>query len=310
MSDQMTIRNGMVTVMTQEGVTIERPESDLIKMIREDEAAPLNGAALPDGLKFSPICKRAHMMIVHQLPPQVRMLRWLARDSPRPYGPKATYRKIRISIPYSIVFAMFRCAEGRFQQIGFNELYFSNRPLASKKDTVGFPALLNVSCIRKPSRARAWICTQHLDLHPDVNWVVHLNAILRHVWDGGFNLSSEHHEGASWYGESEGVHPDLHPVERWQEATAKDDAFALSVDWKPSPLNVGEIIDHMFEDVLAKCEDEPQSLAGRFINYDRRQKMRQRRQSKLEAHKHLFAAQMKLLAQNKHLKTEEGSFHG
>ena len=74
MSDCLTIQDGKVTLTTEEGQTLERPESDLRKMIQKEVLPPLNGAALPDGIKFSKWQPPA-MVLVHQMPPHVRQLR-------------------------------------------------------------------------------------------------------------------------------------------------------------------------------------------------------------------------------------------
>ncbi len=270
MSDQMTISDGKVTVVTQEGRRIELPEGDLVQMVEQSVLPPLNGAALPDGLKFPLRWHPPYMLAIHQSAPQV------AEDSPEDYGAKTKYRSVTLSIPYTIVFAMFQFNGGGFELTKCTELYFSNRPIRSTRDKLAFPALLNISRVRSRKRLKSWICTQHLKSRENRDWTAILNALLEHVWCGAFNKSSEHHEGASWYGESEGVDKNLHPVEKWEKATQKNHTFALSVDWKASPLNVGQIANAMFEEMLGRREAEledpdcalkVQSLVSRFINY-------------------------------------------
>jgi hypothetical protein len=203
----------------------------------------------------------------------VRQVRWIANDSPAPFGPETTYRKVRLSIPYAITFALYAQQGAGLYLTGNNELYFRNEPLRCRADRLGFPALLNVSRIEMPLRERTWICTQYLDYPPEADWTGQLQALLEHTWNGGFNLSSENHEGASWYGVSRGVHPDLHPVERWERASAANDAFALGVPWKPVPLNVEELIECQFleyEQAQGRGGNgvaRPLNLVGRFLNF-------------------------------------------
>ena len=52
MTDQLTIQNGKAVLVTEEGRKIERPEAQLVEMLRREILPPLNGAALPDGVKF------------------------------------------------------------------------------------------------------------------------------------------------------------------------------------------------------------------------------------------------------------------
>src|SRR5262249_44335407 len=183
------------------------------------------------------------------------------------FGPGTVYRKVRLSIPYAVTFAMYAERGGTLFLAGANELYFRNEPLRCRSDRLRYPALLNTSRIQTRKRERAWIRAQCLQWAPDADWAGQLQALLEHTWNGGFNFSSEHHEGASWYGESKGVHPDLHPVEKWEKASAANDAFALGVPWKPAPLNVQQIMDCLFEEYQ-------QALAGAAGKRARRERAR------------------------------------
>jgi hypothetical protein len=271
MGDQLTIRNGTVVLTTEEGQRLERPEADLVRLLREEFVPPLRGAALPDGVKFLE-WRPPLLLVVHQMPPHVRQFRWIANDSPVPFGPGTRYRKVRLSIPYALTFALYAQQGGGLYLTEFNELYFRNEPLRCRTDRLCYPALLNVSRIAMPLRERAWICTQYLDYPDGGDWTRQLQALLEHTWNGGFNLSSENHEGASWFGASRGIHRDLHPVERWERASAANDAFALGVPWKPAPLSVDELIECLFLEYdqthgRAPGGARPLNLVGRFLNY-------------------------------------------
>jgi hypothetical protein len=274
MGDQLTIHQGTVVLTTEEGQRLERPEGDLLNMLRGEFVPPVHGCALPDGVKFIE-WRPPLLLVVHQTPPHVRQLRWIATDSPVPYGPGTQYRKVRLSIPYAITFAMYAQQGSGLFLTEANELYFRNEPLRSRADRVGYPALLNISRIEAPLRERAWICTQYLDYADNADWTGQLQALLEHTWNGGFNLSSENHEGASWYGMSKGVHPDLHPVERWEQASAVSDAFALGVPWLPVPLSVEDIMEALFLEqgpMRAAASGQPAngtaaSLVSRFLNF-------------------------------------------
>ena len=275
MADRLVLEGGQLTLTTDEGRQIKTPENKLVEMLRGEIRPPIDGVALPDGIKF--VEWRAPLMcVVHQLPPHVRQLRWITDDSPAPFGPEAQLQNRRLSLPYAITFAVYYHHGGRCGLMGYNELYFRNEPLRTKEDVLGYPALLNVSRIDAPSRVRAWICTQHLRYAPDASWDFQLASLLDHTWNGGFNLSSEHHEGASWYGESSDVHPQLCPVDQWEKATAENDAFALTVSWKPASLNTGQLIEAMLDECQESLASRPSrrvkktkttGLVTRFLNY-------------------------------------------
>lgn len=276
MSDKLLIEKGRLTLTTDEGQKIQMPEKKLLEMMRREIEPPVNGEALPDGVKFmqwQPPC----LCVVHQLPAHVRQLRWIDDRSPVPFGPGTTFKTRRLSLPYAITFAVYFKHGEHLSLMGYNELYFRNEPLKSKEDKLGYPALLNVSRIDIATRSRSWICTQYLECPPQTPWTTQLASLLNHTWNGAFNRSSEHHEGASWYSESTGVHPDLHPIAKWEKASKKNDAFAIGVSWKPVKQNVGQLIDAMLSEccgtvggtVLArrKKTSKSVSIVARFLNF-------------------------------------------
>jgi hypothetical protein len=276
MSDQILIHNGKVVLTTEEGQKLERAETLLLDMLRREYLPPLNGTAFPDGVKFYE-WRDPFLLLVHQTPPHVRQMRWIANDSPYRFGQGVKYRKVRLSIPYSLTFAMY-CCQGTGMFLGHgNELYFRNEPLRFRNDKLCFPALLNLSRFKKPppKRERAWVCTQYLRWPPDADWTKQLHCLLDHIWNGGFNLSSEDHEGASWFGESKNIHPSLQTVEKWEAASKANDAFALGVPWLPAPFTVGELINIMLDEHmqgLAFAAGKPQTkkkpnLVQRFLNF-------------------------------------------
>ena len=276
MPDKLIIENGIVKAMTDEGLTLASGEADLQAMLAADYTPPLGDVTLPDGVKIVE-WQKPYLVVVHQTSPHVRRLRWIAEDSPREFGPGTKYRSVRLSLPYAITFAMYVQYRNALSLTGYNELYFRNEPLRSRRDLVCFPALLNISAIHTPTRTRAWICTEHLSRREGADWTGQLSELLDHTWNGGFNRSSEHHEGASWYGASENVHSQLHPVRKWEAATAADECFGLKVPWKTAPLCAQEIIESM----IAECQQSswssmmhrhpvpsgPASIVQRFVNF-------------------------------------------
>jgi hypothetical protein len=280
MADRLTIEKGRVTVTLEEGPAMDRPEAELLEMMRSEFVPPSDGSALPDGIKFTPEWRDPFLLVVHQMPPQVRRLQWISDDSPSDYGAGAEYRTVRLSLPYTVTFATFYRRGNQLTTTWNNEMYFTNRPLLSLKDRLGYPALLNVSRVERPRRTRSWICTQHFKPTPGEGWAGQLNALLEHVWGSSFNRSSERHEGASWYGEYRNIHPELHPVARWEEASRRRETYGLSLEWMPTAYTVGELIDMMFEELREEptgpakrvryAKPNP-SLIGRFVNHVQKQ---------------------------------------
>lgn len=270
MSDTLLLQNGQVTLTTEEGATLQHSAGELEEMFRGRFVPPLAGRALPDGVKFVE-WREPRLVVVHQTSPCVRRLRWIAPDSPVPYGPGAVYRYVELSLPYAITFAVFDACGERLQIGRANELYFVNRPLQSRDDALGFPALLNVSKVQRGARVATWICTQHLQVAAGSDWTQQLDALVRHTFDGSFNLSSEHHEGASWYGESQSI-DGLHPVEEWCRRSRESATFGLSVPWRPAPVTVGGLLEELFRQPRGAVPGVPPvpgefHLIPRFMNF-------------------------------------------
>jgi len=266
MADKITIDGAKLLIETDEGKKVERPSTLLDDMYKAELLPLSDGIALPDGTKF--IEHRGPLMLVaHQRPPHVRQARWIAPDSPSDYGHGTKYGKLRLSFPYSLTLALFqRSTNGQYVVTSRNELYFSNNPVTGKDSVVCYPGLLNVSVMKYGKRDATWICTQYLSAtggKPDDHWTKTLEHLLDHTWNGGFNLSSEHHEGMSWYGKYKGD-KGIAPVENWQANTAKDDAFGLKVQWKPAGT-VGEIMDAILTENAGAAAQ--QSVASRIVKF-------------------------------------------
>ncbi len=274
MADQLLLENGTLSLTTEEGQRVERPESDLVELLRNELLPPLGAAALPDGIKFVE-WRNPYLVLVHQLPPHVRRMQWIAPDSPQDFGPGTTYRQVRLSMPYSITFAVYGLQRDRLFLTGSNELYFRNSPLRDRSDSLCYPALLNVSRVDRNRRQGAWICTQHLGLQPEMTWTGQLEALLNHFWNSGSNRSSERHEGASWYSVQAANLPSISTVEAWEAATRDNEAMALHLPWAKAPLNAGQMIDALLQEASpaqpatqpTKIPEPGSSLLSRFVNF-------------------------------------------
>lgn len=256
--DEVYLHGDTVYAVTPEGQTASLKIAELFDRLAAPRMSTC-GMVLPDGVKA--VFSEGHATVwVYECPPRVQTLRWIADDSPVPFGPGTTYRHVRLSLPYVIVLAVFTTAEtGKLTLSRWaNECFFRNAPLTSVDDPLSYPALLNCSKFTPPEgRPLSWICTQHLDRsfdrEPDQNRRLRrgLTALLQTLFHAGFNYSSESHEGASWYTESRGVDPRIATVDRWQTATAQSPLFVLDVPWLPTGLSVGQVVGRIFQNLRA-----------------------------------------------------------
>ncbi len=211
---------------------------------------------LPDGVKcVQPVPGGA--VVVHQTPPRVHRFKWIAADSPAPFGPETTYREVSIALPYITVIAVFDevSRNGALRLANSSECFFTNHPLENQGlDTpLAFPALLN--CSRFPDSARArplsWICVEKLPRSARVGLkTAHegvqkgLTALLQHLLESGFNRSSDEHEMSSWYSETvkADIDPRLATIEDWERASEEDPLFVLEMPWLPTNHTVRSAI--------------------------------------------------------------------
>jgi hypothetical protein len=199
----------------------------------------LDDEALADNVKWKVTRGDAAVCIV-ELEPQLRRVRWIAPDSPQRFGAGATYQERRLATPYVVLKVPFL----KNRIVGRAELFYRNEPLRTLNDPLYWSNLLNVS--PNAHGCTAWICTQYLGkecLVPGV--AAGLDALVHHLFGGGFNFSSEAHEGASAFSkaQTEGIDARVTDVERWEAESVADPRFVLGVQWKPVNLTAGQLIE-------------------------------------------------------------------
>jgi hypothetical protein len=212
---------------------------------------------LPDGTKA--VLSRGDVtIIVHQTAPAVHNFKWVAEGSPVKFGPGTVYRDLKLGQPYIIVFAAFqkRKPGGELVLGGRNECFYRTAPLASLRDELLYPALLNCSKYRQEEKhSLSWICSAKLDASPyqklkENNGLVRagFRALMQTLLESGFNYSSEAHEGASWHGETlrAKVDPRNESVERWEQETQKNPLFVLDVPWLKTGRTVAQVAERIF----------------------------------------------------------------
>jgi len=257
----VTIDGQTATATSPEGVQTSMPLGDLI-----DRMAPrgpdTGDFVLPDGVKC--LTSRGPVtVLVHETPPRVFNFRWIAADSPTPFGPEARYRTARIALPYLITIAVYRSMRGHLTLSDANECFFLSQPLRSlDAPELMYPALLNCSRFRPPEgRPLSWICSQKLnraafERERDTNQRLRaaFRELMRTLLDTGFNFSSEHHEGASWFSETQKKHvdPRIETIEKWEAATRDDPLFPLEVPWLKTGLTTRQVIERIFQNLRAR----------------------------------------------------------
>lgn len=211
---------------------------------------------LPAGIKT--VLSQGNITLwVWEQPPKVQRLSWIAADSLAPYGGSATYRNVRIALPYLIIVAVFaRDDNGLPELLCKDECFFRTEPLKSLDDELSFPGLLNCSKFGNisPNAPLSWICTQHLkrskkmqSQNPGDRFQYGFEAVRYCLLETSFNLSSEHNEGNSWYGASKNIDKRIATIEAWEAATEKNPLFVLEVPWIKTGHSVAKLAERIFK---------------------------------------------------------------
>lgn len=269
----ITIEGTTVTAKSPEGREASIPLADFIKKARP-RTIDSGDYVLPDGVKI--IRSRGlSTIMVHESSPAIYNFKWIAEDSPVPYGRGATYRNVTIALPYMITMAVFLRDANGLHLAQNNECFFRTEPITSLTNKLMFPALLNVSKFPHKNQPLTWICTQHLNydkLHSSKQPLRDSFSALRQCVIGtGFNLSSEHHEGQSWYNESKSIDKRIKTIATWEEATIKDPLFVLDVPWLDTNHTIKQATDRIFKQMGIEDEDKvtASTLARHIFNYEK-----------------------------------------
>ncbi len=210
--------------------------------------------AIPEGVCFIRR-RRGVVVLVIEEKPLVRTVRWLADDSPAPFGPGAVYRPARLAFPFGIVMvALHHGALTNFQQC-----FYRTSPLRSLSDPLFLPNLLNVA--DTPAQ-KCWLCL--VNMHKDLTaltWPQRVAEIRKHFWGAGFNRSSEAHEGNSYWQRS-AVDPRVATVAAWERESQRDPFFPLHLPWRPAGKTVGQAIEEMMR---AVCPNPRPTVAAELV---------------------------------------------
>ena len=241
MAERIVIEGDQAMLSGEDGAQHAAPLEAWTRRVNQASLRGLTREPIADLVRWHVTCGIADVVIV-ELPPALRVLQWIAADSPQPYGPEATVCPRRLATPYVILKASFR----RHRLLHRAEVFYRNAPLENCSGPGGelfWPNLLNVS--PNAHGCTAWLCTQFLDAEIRPGGITaDLNAVVHHLWGGPFNLSSEAHENASTFSKArdEAVDPRVIDVERWEAESVADPRFILGVPWRSTGLDVRKLV--------------------------------------------------------------------
>jgi len=230
-------------------------------LVSDNTTSGMQDQPIPDNVKWIVRSGKVEVYIV-ELKPELRWIKWVADDSPEPYGEGATYLYRKLATPYVIMKATFQ--HGKLG--GTVELFYRNTPLECINDELYYSNLLNVS--NGAYGCYAWFCTQYLNVAGMKGPADILTGIISHVFGGGFNLSSESHEGSSCFtlSKKQGVDKRVTDVNKWEQESEKDPRFVLDVKWHPVGVTVRQLIEkELGKFHAAKAPDNAKALGNLLL---------------------------------------------
>jgi hypothetical protein len=241
-SEKITIEGTEARLADSGGGIHEARIEKFVEGIVEWTVRGLTEEPLPDGVKWLVRCGNLVIAIV-QLTPQAHWIKWLSATSPARYGPKAKYQERRLSMPHLIFKVPFL---GR-HLVPRIEVFYRNdrlRLIDGEGGALCWPNLYNVSV--HAYGCTSWFCSQNLpEAQRPLGLEEGLGAVTHHFFGGGFNASSEHHEGESTFGlcARMNIDPRVTDVARWEAETQRDPNFVREVNWKPTGLTVKSLVE-------------------------------------------------------------------
>jgi hypothetical protein len=213
----------------------EVPLEEFLREVSASVRRPGRGhyLLLPPGTRIIKPEGPANALCVEQ-PPQLRRIQWSAAQM----GKGGEYQTFRLALPYIVYIFLF--FQGSFEDM---RVYYRTAPLQSPDDMLLMPNLWNVQADpEKPSACRACLRGRPEDLR-ERPLVEQVTMLLDFFWGTGFNTDIV----GNCFERARKLDPRISSLTAWEEASAADPLFPLSIPWERLDSTVGEVIDHLVE---------------------------------------------------------------
>jgi len=225
---------------------------------------------LPPGVRYWKERGNAVALAI-EFGPHTRAVQWLSDDSPTPFGSHARYQQRSLAFPYIVILV----ALARGGLTGYQQLFYRREPLHLDAELL-LPNLLNVS--PDSYNQKAWLCLANMDDISELSWNDKIDAIGKHVFCGGWNRSSDVHEGASYFSLMQELDPRIASAQAWEQASQASPWFMLELGWKPSGLTLAEEMDRMLSQVSRvrppSCAEDLQGIITKLSSDQARRRHR------------------------------------
>jgi hypothetical protein len=237
---RIEIEDELVTLFKGQTAARRIRVSDFVRRMNHMSERDLFKDPLPDSVRF--VRRRGdHVLVVLELRPQYRQVRWIKDSSEAPYGPRADYQTVRLAFPYVVLFILF--SGGNLSN--YQQAYYRNAPIRSLKDSLFLSNLRN--CTRRGGLA-CWLCITHTGeslIVAHLPWDQKIGLFVEYFWTRAFNKSPEASDLISQWTRLRDLDPRIGSIENWEKASAEDHSFPLKVEWPPAASTIEEVMDTM-----------------------------------------------------------------
>jgi hypothetical protein len=253
---ELTIVGDRVILRDGDGIMLEVPLARVVDEIAHAGDRQPSCQILPVGTRRL-MERRDLTALAVELPPQARMVRWLADGSRMRYGRRAVYQRYFLAFPYIELLLVFRGGA----LTGYQQLYYRTASIEQGEDLL-LPNLYNVA---DGYGQRCWLCLVNVPDVTRLSWPEKIDAVVEHVFGAAFNQSSEMHEGNSYWGAMRDLDPRLASPEAWQEATRANQRFVLEVPWRAAHTTVTAELRAMLDHIEPAAPVETAADLSNFL---------------------------------------------
>jgi len=250
-----THRQTLITNVSEQGRALftagmQRRSAELLLAVREDverSRSTVNSGedSLPNGTRFFFRNANGSRLYVIEQPPAVRTVQFGNREEPR------SYQKYRLSFPFSVFIICFNRG-GDFSGL---YVFFRNERLKNIKDTLYAAALPNTtdgSCVCFPGLLRE---------DSGISLGEKAERVLDSFWGSGFNGDLSDTFRASMQRIDK-----IRSLDHWQNESARDPRFVLSLKWLPSRFGTLDEYVRRVSDHGQRTESDPLHVVSESLN--------------------------------------------
>lgn len=214
------------------------------------------------------------LVFLVEYPPGSRTVRWLNDGTLAQLGIRSKCCDVTIALPF-VLFFITTTWEGTLHN---SSVYFRTEPLKQLDYTDALLDCHFLNCSPNSYGAYCWICSQYMFREPasGQSLVEFVASCIDYFWFSAFNLSSEAHEGQSFFGKGCGTKgetpipdPRVLSIRAWKEASRADSSFVLAVPWNPAGRTVMDVFTELTGGPV-RWPFETASHLGNLILSDRR----------------------------------------